>query len=225
MGSVYKKTVTRLLPSGAELFTKAGQSFARWKPAKGKARSAKVTTGKDGSPRIVVESGTYIAKFRDGSGIVCEVSTGCRDEGAARSILSKLERRAELVKGESSALPKPRQPIIRRRQWRFTLPCTSTICGRRVHRCGMPPTLDGWLNNSSLTVAAGLSGTFTATRLRAGWPTALMRAWGHGLATATCKRFGASVSGAFKPNECPSIRWLGSQRRTRGPTADGNGER
>ena len=29
---------------------------------------------------------------------VCEVSTGCRDEDAARSILSKLERRAELIK-------------------------------------------------------------------------------------------------------------------------------
>jgi len=33
-------------------------------------------------------------------GIVCEVATGCRDEDAARSILSKLERRAELVKSE-----------------------------------------------------------------------------------------------------------------------------
>ena len=31
---------------------------------------------------------------------VCEVSTGCRDEDAARSVLSKLERRAELVKSE-----------------------------------------------------------------------------------------------------------------------------
>ena len=43
---------------------------------------------------------TYTAKFRDGSGIVREVATSCRDESAARSILGKLERRAELVKGE-----------------------------------------------------------------------------------------------------------------------------
>ena len=43
---------------------------------------------------------TYTAKFRDGSGIVQEVATGCRDESAARSILGKLERRAVLVKGE-----------------------------------------------------------------------------------------------------------------------------
>ena len=100
MGTVYKKTVTRPLPKRAELFTKNGQQFARWKPAKGKTRTAKVTTGADGSPRILDEAGTYIAKFRDGSGYVREVSTGCRDEDAARSILSKLERRAELVKSE-----------------------------------------------------------------------------------------------------------------------------
>ncbi len=100
MGSVYKKTVTRPLPKGAELFMKHGQQFARWKPAKGKTRTAKVTTGKDGLPRILDEAGTYIAKYRDGSGLICEVSTGCRDEDAARSVLGKLERRAELVKGE-----------------------------------------------------------------------------------------------------------------------------
>ena len=41
-----------------------------------------------------------MAKYRDGSGIVKEVATGCRDESAARSILGKLERRAVLVKGE-----------------------------------------------------------------------------------------------------------------------------
>ena len=100
MGSVYKKTATKPLPKGAELFTKAGEQFARWKPAKGKTRTAPVTMGKDGTDRIVITVGTYIAKFRDGSGYVCEVSTGCRDLDAARSVLSKLERRAELVKSE-----------------------------------------------------------------------------------------------------------------------------
>lgn len=100
MGTVFKKTVSRPLPKGAELFTKQGQQFARWKPSKGRARTAKVTTGKDGSTRIREETRTYTAKFRDGEGIVCEVSTGCRDEDAARSVLSKLERRAELVRSE-----------------------------------------------------------------------------------------------------------------------------
>ena len=98
MGSVFKKTFTKPMPADAELFTKRGEQFARWKPAKGKTQTAKLTTGQDGSRRIVVQSGTYIAKFRDGSGIVCEVSTGCREEAAARSVLAQLERRAELVK-------------------------------------------------------------------------------------------------------------------------------
>ena len=100
MGSVYKKTATKPIPNGAELFTKNGKRFARWKPSTGKARTAPVTTGHDGTDRIVVTVGTYLAKFRDGSGLVCEVSTGCRDEDAARSVLGKLERRAELVKSE-----------------------------------------------------------------------------------------------------------------------------
>ena len=100
MGSVYKKKVTRPLPAGAELFTKRGEQFAKWKPPKGRAKTAKVTTGKDGSLRIVEESATYLAKFRDGSGVVREVSTGCRDEDAARSVLGKLERRAELVRSD-----------------------------------------------------------------------------------------------------------------------------
>ena len=100
MGTVYKKTATKPIPKGAELFTKNGKRFARWKPSTGKARTAPVTTGNDGTDRIVVTVGTYLAKFRDGSGYVCEVSTGCRDEDAARSVLGKLERRAELVKSE-----------------------------------------------------------------------------------------------------------------------------
>lgn len=73
MGTVFKKTVTKPLPAGAELFIKNGERYARWKPTKGKARTAPVTTGRDGSERIVVTVGTYIAKFRDGSGLVCEV--------------------------------------------------------------------------------------------------------------------------------------------------------
>ncbi len=98
MGTVYKPTFTKPLPSNGELFTSKGETFARVKPLKGRAVTYPVTTGKDGSQRIVVESGTYVAKYRDGSGLVHTVSTGCRDEGAARSVLGELERRSELVK-------------------------------------------------------------------------------------------------------------------------------
>ena len=96
MGTVFKKTFTKPLPADAELFTREGQQFARWKDAKGKTRKALVTASKDGQPRILIEAKTYTAKYRDGDRIVREVSTGCRDEQAARSVLADLERRAEL---------------------------------------------------------------------------------------------------------------------------------
>ncbi len=100
MGTVFRQTRTRPLPAGAEVFTRAGQQFARWKPLKGKTRTAKVTTGEDGTLRIQTEAATFTAKFRNGQGVIREVSTRCRDEDAARSVLSKLERRAELVRSE-----------------------------------------------------------------------------------------------------------------------------
>ncbi len=97
MGTVFRKQTTRPLPIGADIFAKGGQRFARWKAGK-RTRTAKLTTGRDGAERIVTDSPTWLAKFRDGAGIVREVSTGCRDETAARSVLGELERRAELVK-------------------------------------------------------------------------------------------------------------------------------
>ena len=57
-----------------------------------------MTTGKDGADRIRDESGTYVARYRDGDGIVVEVSTGCRDKTAAQSVLADLERKAERVR-------------------------------------------------------------------------------------------------------------------------------
>jgi len=98
MGTVYKKSYTKPLPVDAELFTRKGQRFARWKDNKGRKQTTPVTTGKDGSDRIVFKAGTYTAKYRNGGGHVVEIKTGCRDEMAARSILADMERRAELVK-------------------------------------------------------------------------------------------------------------------------------
>jgi hypothetical protein len=98
MGTVFQKTATKPLPIGAETFTRKSERFARWRDGKGKKRVAPLTTGRDGSDRIVLTVGTYTAKYRDGQGVVREVATGCRDEVAARSILTQLERQSELVK-------------------------------------------------------------------------------------------------------------------------------
>src|SRR5262245_59083709 len=97
MGTVFKKQTTRPLTPGAEIFTRKGERFARWK-RRGKTRTAPLTSGNDGSDRILTESPYYVAKYRDGAGVVQTVATGCRDEQAARQVLADLERRAELVR-------------------------------------------------------------------------------------------------------------------------------
>ena len=76
MGSLFKKTVTRPLPPGAEIITRQGERLARWRDEKRKMRTAPVTTGQNGADRIREESGTYVGRYRDGSGLVVEVSTG-----------------------------------------------------------------------------------------------------------------------------------------------------
>ena len=116
MGTVYRKSITRPLPLGAEIIIRKGESLARWRNAKGKTRTAPVTTGQDGTERIRVESGTFIAKYRDGSGIVVETPTGCRTEDAARQVLADLERKAERVRAGSPSTPSRgrRRPMRRR---------------------------------------------------------------------------------------------------------------
>ncbi|MEZ6053566.1 MAG: site-specific integrase [Planctomycetaceae bacterium] len=100
MGSVFRKQTTRKPPLDAEFFTRKGEQFARWRDGRGKARTARVTCGRDSSKRIVTSAGTFTAKYWDGQGIVREVATGCRDKQAAMSVLADLERRAELVKAQ-----------------------------------------------------------------------------------------------------------------------------
>src|SRR5262249_18997399 len=83
-----------------EIFVRKGQRLARWKDRRGKTRTAPLTVGKGGAERVVHESPYFVAKYRDGSGIVQTVATGCRDEQAARQVLADLERRAELVRAK-----------------------------------------------------------------------------------------------------------------------------
>jgi hypothetical protein len=96
MGTVFKPFVTRPLPGGAEVVTRAGKLVAVWTDASGKRRQAPVTAG--GTPRIRVRGGTYTAQFTDGAGVVRRVATGCKSLDAARAVLADLEARAEKVR-------------------------------------------------------------------------------------------------------------------------------
>lgn len=99
MATLFKKTVTRPMPADAKIVTRKGKQVAQWTDRRKRKRSAKVTTGKDGSFRIRTEAATWTAKYRDGDGIVREVSTGCRDKESAQSRLRELTTRADKVRG------------------------------------------------------------------------------------------------------------------------------
>ncbi|MGZ0171290.1 MAG: hypothetical protein ACKVHE_17210 [Planctomycetales bacterium] len=97
MNSLRRKTATKAMPSNFELFEKKNEQFARWKARNGKTRTAKTTTGRDGSLRIVVQCGNWLGKYRNAAGAVIEASTGCRDRVAAQAVLSEWIRREELI--------------------------------------------------------------------------------------------------------------------------------
>jgi integrase len=108
MGSIYRKQVTKELPEAAEIISRDGEQLARWKDRRGKLRTARLVDGR--TNRISVTAKTFTACYRDGSGYVREVATGCKDATAARKVLSDLEKRAENVKsrihttGEDAAI-------------------------------------------------------------------------------------------------------------------------
>src|SRR6516162_5387689 len=99
MGQVFKKTTTRPVPTGAKVVEVGGRLTARWRGRGSKAKwmTAPVVTLDDGRQVIRQESSTYFARYRDQDKVLIEVSTGCRDESAARQVLADLERRVERI--------------------------------------------------------------------------------------------------------------------------------
>jgi len=98
MGMIRQKEYTMPIPAGAEIIEKDGLRIARWRLRNGRARSAEVVDCQDGKRRVRGKSKFYIARYRDGADNMVEVPTGCKDEVAARSVLTQLERRAELIR-------------------------------------------------------------------------------------------------------------------------------
>lgn len=97
MGQIFKKAYTMPIPRNAEIIGHNGQRVARWRLRNGQLRNAEVVDGKDGKIRVRGQTRSYMARYRDSRGVVVEVATGCKDEVAARAVLTQLERRAELI--------------------------------------------------------------------------------------------------------------------------------
>ena len=64
------------------------------------SRVTKASSRRPLKPRRFLKAGNcwWLAKYRDASGTIREVSTGCKDKGAAQSMLTELERRQELIR-------------------------------------------------------------------------------------------------------------------------------
>ena len=98
MGMLVRKPYTMPIPPGAEFVERDGQRIARWRLRNGQLRSADVVDCQDGKVRVRGRSKFFMARYRDGSGQVVEVATNCKDEVAARAVLTQLERRSELIR-------------------------------------------------------------------------------------------------------------------------------
>jgi hypothetical protein len=99
MGQVFKKVTTRPVPSGATIVMVRGKPTARWKGRGSKAKwmTAPVITLDDGRQVIRQESATYFARYRDQDKALVVMSTGCRDEAAAKQVLADHKRRVERI--------------------------------------------------------------------------------------------------------------------------------
>lgn len=91
MASVYKPTYTKPIPTGAEIFTRKGERFARFKNRKGKTITAPLT--EDGT-RVRLESAKYVIEYKDANGKP-KKAKGYKDKKASDQKAAELEKKAE----------------------------------------------------------------------------------------------------------------------------------
>lgn len=98
MAAVFRTSYTQPLPKDAELVERQGRRMALWRDRGGRRHYDEITVGRRGETKIVRQSPYWLAKYRDADGRVVTVSTGCRDESAARQVLASLLKRVEHVR-------------------------------------------------------------------------------------------------------------------------------
>ncbi len=94
MATVYRKSKTIPLPEDAKIVTRRGELWAKWS-SKGKSRSGRLNKSGAG---VVVHSPTWTAIYRTADGRKVRKSTGCRDETAARAVLTNWLTREENIR-------------------------------------------------------------------------------------------------------------------------------
>ena len=107
MARIFRQTYTKPIPDGAEVFTRKGKRYARFKGRKDKTITAPLS--KDGT-KIILEAAKYYIEYRDANGMVRKVP-GSTDEIATKQNAAELERTAEHVR--SGYKPKEHDQLAR----------------------------------------------------------------------------------------------------------------
>ena len=108
MARIFKQTYTKPLPEAAEVFTRKGKRYARFKDKKGKTAGAPLS--RDGT-KIIIETTKWYIDYKDASGKSCRVA-GYTDRKATEQKATELERTAERIRSgyrpkEHDALARP----------------------------------------------------------------------------------------------------------------------
>jgi integrase len=135
MATIYRKVYPVPMPDGAEIVTSRGRRMAQWTDGNGKVKTAPLSA--DGR-KVLHEADSWYARYTDADGCKRRVSTGCRDEQAARKVLSDLLAQAEKVRcgiltpGENHAARHAARPIAEHVADYLDFLKVKTVRGRRV---------------------------------------------------------------------------------------------
>lgn len=148
MATIYRKVYPVPMPEGSEIITRRGVRLARWVDGNGNTKTAPLSAH---GTKIMHEAGCWYARYKDADGIDRRVSTGCRDEQAARKVLADLLAEAEKVRSgiltpqESQAARHAARPVAEHIADYLAYLATKTVRGRKVsasHRYNVARQLD-----------------------------------------------------------------------------------
>ncbi len=91
MASVFKRSKTKPIPTGARIIDRKAGPIAEWVDGQGRRRTAPLT---DDRSAIRIEAKTFTVRYTDERGLERKVSSRCRDKDAAEQYANELEARA-----------------------------------------------------------------------------------------------------------------------------------
>ena len=90
MARIFRQTYTKPLPEGAEIFTRKGRKYARFKDSRDKSVTAKLSH--DGT-KVIREAPKWYIEYKDADGTIKKVA-GFKDRQATVQYANELERDA-----------------------------------------------------------------------------------------------------------------------------------